>query len=302
MDNPPSAASGPILHQVGTLTYTRAGLWQVMFWMLLGVVFFQLLQMLPANAIPLQMRWAGAGDTLIGFKSSLSSLVVFFWNPVVGSLSDRHRGRLGRRRPFILWSIPLVFLGLLALGATEPAGDLLYRAIATCGLGSAVTAAGCTLTWLLVVMVVFLMFNAFLIQAYGCLVADVIPPDVMGKFSGFYRALGALASLAFNRWSLPWLDGYTFEVYAVTGVLYAVVFAVIVWRVKEGQYPPPPPKAPGGWQGAVKTYLRECFTHRFYLNFYVATFFNWASLAPMGYLVFFATSAGQPGYAETLGL
>jgi hypothetical protein len=195
---------------VGTLTYTRAGLWQVMFWMLLGVVFFQLLQMLPANAIPLQMRWAGAGDTLIGFKSTLSSLVTFLWNPVVGSLGDRHRGPLGRRRPFILWSIPPVLLGLLALGASEPAGELLYRLIAACGFGASVTAAGCTLAWLLVVMVVFLMFNAFYTQAYGCLVADVIPPDVIGKFSGFYRALGALASLAFNRWSLPWLDGHTF--------------------------------------------------------------------------------------------
>ncbi len=297
-----SVSSGPKLHQVGTLTYTRAGLWQVMFWMLLGVVFFQLLQMLPANAIPLQMRWAGAGDTLIGFKSTLSSLVTFLWNPVVGSMSDRHRGPLGRRRPFILWSIPPVFLGLLALGGSEPAGEFLYRAIAACGLGASVTAAGCTLAWLLVMMVVFMLFNAFYIQAYGCLVADVIPPDVMGKFSGFYRALGALASLAFNRWSLPWLEGYTFEVYAITGVFYAIVFAVIVWRVKEGEYPPPPPKAPGGWKGAVKTYLRECFTDRFYLNYYVATFFNWGSLAPMGYLVFFATSAGQPGYAETLGL
>lgn len=302
MTTAPSASSGPKLYQVGTLTYTRAALAQVMFWMLLGVVFFQLMQMLPANAIPLQMRWAGASDTLIGLKSSLSSLVTFFWSPVVGSVSDRHRGPLGRRRPFILWTIPPLVLGLLGLGAAEPAGELLYQALTAVGLGAAVTVAGCVLVWLMVVMVVFLLFNTFLIQAYGCLIADVIPAEVMGKFSGLYRALGALASLAFNRWSLPWLEGHAFEVYAVTAGLYAVVFAVLVWRVQEGTYPAPPPKAPGGWRGAIKTYLRECFTHPFYLTFYVATFFNWASLAPMGYLVFFATTAGQPGYAETLGL
>ena len=151
-------------------------------------------------------------------------------------------------------------------------------------------------------MVVFMLCNAFLVQAYGCLIPDVIPPEVIGKFTGFYRALGALGSLAFTRWALPWIEESTFLVYALIGGLYAVVFSLITWRVKEGDYPPPPPKAPGGRLGAFKGYLRECFTHPFYLNFYVATFFNWASLAPMAFLIFFATKAGQPGYAPTLDL
>ncbi len=111
MESPSAASPAPKTYRVGTLNYTRAALVQVMFWMLLGVVFFQLLQMLPSTALPLQLRWAGASDTLIGFKSSLSFLV-----------------------------------------------------------------------------------------------AEVIPPEVIGKFTGFYRALGALGSLAFTRWAFPWIE------------------------------------------------------------------------------------------------
>ncbi len=302
MDTPAATPPEPKLYRVGTLTYTRAALLQVMFWMLWGDFFFQLLEMLPAAAVPLQMRWEGASDTLIGLKSSLSSAVVFLWYPVVGAKSDRHRSPLGRRRPFLLWCIPPVVLCLFLLGAAKPAGALLHQALAWLGLGAQLTQAGCTLGWILVCLVVFMLFNAFLVQSYGCLVADVIPPEVIGKFSGIYRAIGALGSLAFNRWVLRWLEAYTFQVYALIGLLYAGAFCLIVWRVKEGTYPPPPPKAPGGRLGAIKGFLRESFSHPFYLNFYVMTFFNWASLAPLAYVVFFATKAGQPDYATTLGL
>lgn len=302
METPTAASSAPKSYRVGTLTYTRAALVQVMFWMLCGVFFFQLLQSLPAMVVPLQLRWEGASDTLLGFKSSLSSLVVFFWNPVVGSWSDRHRGSRGRRRPFILWSIPLMLGCLLLFALAKPGGGLVCDVLKGLGLGETLTAAGCTVAWIFVALVLFMLVNALLVQGYGCLVADVIPPDVMGKFTGFYRALGALGSLAFNRWALGWAETYTVEIYAVIGLLFAGVFLLLGWRVKEGDYPPPPPKAPGGRLGAVKGFLRECFGHRVYVTFYLATFFNWASLAPIGYLMFFATEAGQPGYAPTLGL
>ena len=206
MASPSAAPPALKTYRVGTLGYTRAALVQVMFWMLLGVVFFQLLQMLPSTALPLQLRWAGASDTLIGFKSSLSSLVAFFWYPMVGARSDRHRGPLGRRRPFLLWSIPPLSLCIILLGASAPAGVLVHQVLSWLGLGEQVTSAGCTVGWILGVMVAFMLCNAFLVQAYGCLVADVIPPEVIGKFTGFYRALGALGSLAFTRWAFPWIE------------------------------------------------------------------------------------------------
>jgi Na+/melibiose symporter-like transporter len=302
VDTPAATPPAPKIYRVGTLSYTRGALLQLMFWMLWGDFCFQLLESLPSAVIPLQLRWEGANDTLIGIKSSIASLIAFVWYPVVGSQSDRHRGRLGRRRPFLLWCIPPVILSLLLLGLAKPAGSMVHEILAGSGLGAWVTVPGCTLVWIAACFIVFLVFNAYVVQVYGCLIADVIPSEVIGKFTGFYRAVGALGSLAFHRWALGWVETHTFSVYACTGLLYAVAFSLLVWRVKEGEYPPPPPPAPGGRRGAIKGYFKECFTNRFYLNYFTVTFFHWGSLAPLSFVVFFATKAGKPDYAETLGL
>jgi MFS family permease len=296
------AVEGASLFGVGTLRYTRGALVQVMFWMLWGDFFFTLLESLPAAVIPLQLRWEGASDSLIGLLSgSLSSAIAFFWYPIVGTQSDRHRGRLGRRRPFLLWCTPPVVLGLVLLGAAKPAGALLHRVFFALGWAG-FTTAGCTIAWIGVCVVVFLLFNAYIVQVYACLIADVIPQEVMGKFTGIYRAVGAIGSLAFNRWALGCVEAYTLHVYVLIGLLYASAFFLIVWKVKEGEYPPPSPRTAGGRFGEIKRYFKESFTHPFYLNFYCLNFFFWASLAPMSFVVFYATRAGQLGYAPTLGL
>ena len=298
----PANVAGARTYRVGTLVYTRRTLLQVMFWMLWGDFFFTLREALNPSLIPLQLRWAGAGDTLIGILgTSLPSAVAFFWFPVAGTQSDRHRGRLGRRRPFLLWCTPPVVLSLILLGAAKPSGAWVHKMLGVVGWAGS-TAAGCTIAWIGVCVLVFLVFNAYILQEYACLFVDVIPQEVMGRFLGLYRAIGALGSLVFNRWMLGWAEGYTFHIYCLIGLLYAAAFLLIVWRVKEGDYPPPSPKPAGGPVGAIKGFLRESFTHRFYLNFYLVTFFSWASFVPLSFVIFFGTRAGRPDYAATLGL
>ena len=292
---------GSRLYRVGTLTYTKGALLQVVFWMLWGDFFFQLLASMP-TITPLLLRWQGASDTLIGLVSgSLSSVIAFFWYPVVATQSDRHRGRLGRRRPFLLWCTPPVVLSLVLLGAAKPAGIWLHRLLSALGGGS-FTVAGCSIAWISVCVVTFLLFNAYIVQVFACLIADVIPAEVMGKFTGIYRAVGALGSLAFNRWVLGWAEAYTFHIYLLVGLLFAGAFYLVIWNVKEGEYPPPPPRGPGGRLGAIKEYLHTSFRHPFYLNYFAVTLFHWASLVPLGFMVFFGTQAGKPGYAPSLGL
>jgi MFS family permease len=294
------AANEPKLYRVGTLTYTRGKLFQVVFWMLWGDFIFQLLESMP-TVTPLLLRWHGASDTLIGLVGSLSSVVAFLWYPVVATQSDRHRGKLGRRRPFLLWFAPPVLVSLVLLGAVKPAGVWLHGLLSALG-SDTVTVAGCSIAWIMVFVVIFLLFNAYIVQVFACLVADVIPVEVMGKFAGFYRAVGALGSLAFNRWVLGWVEAYTFHVYLLIGLLFAGAFSLIIWNVKEGEYPPPPPKTPGGPLGAIREYFQTCFRHPFYLNFFTVTLCFWTSLVPLGFVVFFGTQAGTAGYAPTLGL
>lgn len=297
----PTPLVGQKLYRVGTLTYTKAALIQVMFGMLWGDFYFQLMESLTPALIPLQLRWAGASDTLIGLLgTSLSSMIGFLLIPFIGVQSDRHRGKLGRRRPFLLWCTPPVVISLIMLGAAKPAGIWLQGLLASLGWAG-LTPEVCTIAWIAVCTVVFVIFNAYIVQVFTCLVADVIPAEVMGKFSGLYRTVGALGSLTFHRWILGFADTHIFEVYTIIALLYAAAFYLIVWRIKEGEYPPPPPKKKSGLH-SIGAYFRECFTHPFYLNYYVLTFCFYASLVPLSYVIFFGTQSGRADYAPTLGL
>ncbi|HCP06607.1 MAG TPA: hypothetical protein DIT30_05190, partial [Verrucomicrobiales bacterium] len=55
------------LYRVGSLVYGSRALMTVMFWMLLGDLCLQIMEQLPTSLVPLQLRWAQASDTLIGF-------------------------------------------------------------------------------------------------------------------------------------------------------------------------------------------------------------------------------------------
>ena len=57
--------------------------------------------------LPQLLKAAGASDLLTGLLSSTRSIEGAIIQPTVGALSDRTRGRFGRRRPFIALGIPL---------------------------------------------------------------------------------------------------------------------------------------------------------------------------------------------------
>lgn len=301
MDPHPVALRAPKLYRIGTLTYTRGALFQVMFWMLWGDFFFQLLESVTPALIPLQLRWEGASDTVIGFVGSQAALVAFCLYPFIGMQSDRHRGKLGRRRPFLLWCTPPVVLSLVLLGSAKPAGAMVHRVLAMLG-GGHLSVAACTIGWITVCYALWVIFNAYVAQVYSYMFVDVIPKEVIGKFFGLYRAVGAIGNLAFNRWALGQAEAHTLHVYVLIGLLAISAFYLIVWKVKEGEYPPPPPRKRGQRLVGMGRYFKECYTHPFYLNVYFLSFFFWSSLVPLSFIVFFATQAGQPGYAATLGL
>ena len=56
MEPSPVASATPKTYRVGTLTYTKSQLFQVMFWMLWGDFFFQLLESVTPALEPLQLR------------------------------------------------------------------------------------------------------------------------------------------------------------------------------------------------------------------------------------------------------
>lgn len=295
-----TATSSPAgTYHVGTLVYSRKALLNVLFWMLLGDFCLQLMEQLPIAMVPLQLRWVSASDALIGFLTgSLPAFLGILLNPFVGVQSDRHRGPLGRRRPFLLWSTPFVVLALFGLGFAQPVAVFLS------GVFGLASVAAFKIGWIGGCMVLFVVANTYVMQVYQFLFVDVIPAQVMGKFVGFYRALGALGTFAFHYFLFGKAETHTALIYVFAALLYAVSFVLLVWQVKEGEYPPPP-KSSGGFWAHGKVYFQECFGHPFFWKTYTLGFFFWSALVPLwAFAVFFGTrpGGGLTGYAETIGL
>lgn len=289
--------------KVGTLAYTRGALITVMFWMLWADLCLQIMEQLP-SVIPLQLKWLGASDKLIGFiKDSLPAVLTVALVPVIGMQSDRHRGKLGRRKPFLLWCTIPVVVFLVLLGFVEPITRGVHGLLTAMGAGVPPNAVGIALV--LVFAAGFFVFNLYIMQVYQYLIADVIPQEAMGTFIGLFRAIGALSVFLFNYYIFGFVEHHVWAVYTGCALLYALAFYLLVWRVKEGEYPPPDDigRERLGPVAFVSRYARECFGNAFYLKMFSIAFFYWSAYVPfMTFVVFYATRSAGDGYAPSLGV
>lgn len=288
--------------EVGTLRYTRGMLLTVMFWMLWADICLQIMESLP-GIIPLQLKWIGASDTLIGFvKDSLPAILTVAFVPVIGMQSDRHRGPMGRRSPFLFWCTPIVCLFLVLLGFADPLARSLQGVVAPLFGGVTLKALGIAL--IMVFASGFFLFNLYIMQVYQYLIADVIPQTAMGTFIGLFRAVGALGGFLFHRYLFGYAEASPAAVYSVAALVYASAFYLLVWRVREGEYPPPDAVAKQDeLLQFIRRYARECFLNRFFLKVFSIALFYWSAWVPfMTFVVFYATQTAGPEYAPSLGL
>lgn len=288
--------------KVGTLTYTRGALLTVMFWMLWADLCLQLMESLP-TIIPLQLKWLGASDKLIGFvKDSLPAALTVALVPLIGMQSDRHRGRMGRRRPFLLWCTIPVCAFLVLLGFVDPISRALYGPLSS--LSKVVTPAGLGIVLITVFAAGFFIFNVYIMQVYQYLIADVIPQEAMGTFIGLFRAVGAIGGFVFHRWIFGHAETHTPWIYVCCAALYALAFFLLIWRVKEGEYPLPDAEEqrPGPVM-FIRRYAGECFGNSYYLKMFSIALFYWSAWVPfMTFVVFYATQTAGPDYAPSLGV
>lgn len=297
-----STASGKT-YRVGTLLYTRTVLLTVLFWMLLGDLCLSIMEATVPAIVPLQLRWAGASDSTIGlFTAGIPAILSILFTPLVGVQSDRCRTRLGRRRPFILWFTPPVVISLILLGHSEELSRLAWGILPWEQWHISFDNLRVGLIGLFAST--FVIFNIYILSGYQYLFKDVIPEEVLGRFVGLYRAVGAIGGFIFNRYLFGSVETHLAAIYSGAAILYAAAFFLLAWRVKEGEYPPPEPRPQRkGLLSGAATYVRECFSHPFYLKIYTQGLCFWCAWVPfMTFIVFFSTSANKDGYAPTLGM
>jgi maltose/moltooligosaccharide transporter len=207
-------------------TRPHLSFWQIwnMSFGFLGIQFGWGLQM--ANMSPIY-KYLGASDEQIPLLWLAAPLTGFLVQPIIGALSDRTWGPLGRRRPYFLVGAILSSLALIAM----PNSSALWMA------------AG--LLWILDASINVSM------EPFRAFVADKLPEDQHGAgfaMQSFFIGVGAVVAGL-----LPWMLKNWFNVSSETGngnaippnvkisfyVGAAAFFAAVVWTVlSTKEYPP----------------------------------------------------------------
>ncbi|MBX3738763.1 MAG: MFS transporter [Candidatus Didemnitutus sp.] len=286
-------ASGPKLWRVGTLVYTTAGLIGLFCWLLWGDFGFFLKERAVQPTLQVLLKKFGASDLVLALLvSSLPQAMSLVLMPIIGYRSDRYRSKWGRRIPFLAFTVPIAFTSMVGLAFSPVLGDLLHRALGPSSPGVGPLVVGLLgLSWF-----VFEFSSLICGCLFHGLIADVVPQAVIGRFYAMFRVVGLFGNMVFAGLLLGHVEEYYFHIFLGIAFVYGLSFAVMCWRVKEGQYPEPDAVevAAERQQWAIVTYLREAFTHPYY---------RWIFLAvSLGYVMTWPISLFVYAYAPSIGM
>ncbi len=247
VDQSPTAEtrSGPRTWSVGTLTYTKGGLVNVFFWMLWGDFCLNLMDSgVWQYVIPLQLSKYGLSKEKIGFLTgTMVEIMSIFMVVIISTWSDRHRGRLGRRMPFMLYATPPLAAFLIAVGfSPEIAGWLQHtfpRYFGEFAMSSLVVGV------IAFTVIGWKFFDLFPQTVYYYLFPDVIPPKLMGRFVSLFRVCANGGTMAFSLFLMKHAEDKPGLICSLSGGLYLFAFIMLALMVKEGEYPPPEPVKKG---------------------------------------------------------
>ena len=291
-DSPPAAPS--VVRKswrAGTLTYTAGGLVVLFLWLLLGDFAWQMKERGTQPVVQVMLRQFQASDFLTGFLVlSLPAVIGIFLTPIISYHSDRHRGRWGRRIPYLLFTAPLTTLAMAGMAFSPWIGAWLNRQL---GHGP----ESLNLTVILVLGVCWTLLDIATVVAtalFGALVNDVVPRELIGRFYGLFRVVSLLAGILFNNFVIGHAREHYILILAGIGLLFGAGITLMCLRVKEGDYPPPPEPVPGQRRGfivAVKAYARDCFTKPYYLWVFAAMALAQLAFGPVNLFAIYAASS-----------
>ena len=271
-ESPNGPAEPSELHRTGTLVYTKAALTVLFFWLLWGDFCYMLMEAVTTPIMQLKFQALHASNfemgTIIG---TIPAIIYSILNPVISFRSDRYRGRLGRRIPFLLFSLPFVVTALAGLGFGSQIAFWLYGHIPFVRVISANQFA---ILMLGVLLVYFAFFNTFVNTTFWYLFNDVVPEHMMARFMSWFRTISMLTASLYNFFVFPYSGTHSTAIFVGAALLYLTGFGLMCTYIREGKYAPPPPYIGGkiGPMAAITTYAGEthAFPHYWYL--WICTF------------------------------
>ncbi|MEI6323642.1 MAG: MFS transporter [bacterium] len=256
---------------VGTLTYDKRGLWLVFFWLMWNDFSITLLEQV-TGLTGILMKDRGASYTLIATFGSVGGLLGMWINPVFSTWSDRLRTRFGRRRPILLIATPFFAVSLCAIAFMPDLYHFLMRFDGVAAILNRIPVNGEVL-FIGLASILSGLFNAVVLAIFSYYYWDVVPEIVLGRFNSLAKIITVLAGMVWSFFVVGYAEHHTKTVYIGVSVFCLSVYLLSVWRVKEGEYPPPEPRKTTNPLEPFFDYFRDCFSKPFYLWIFVGTLF-----------------------------
>ena len=263
------------LYHAGTLTYTKAALGVLFFWLLWGDFCYMLMEAVTPSIMPLKFKALEAPNIVVGLVlTTIPMSMSWVLNPVISFWSDRCRSRWGRRLPFILLSIPFLVVSLIGLAFGEQVAPHLRPILGSLVAGWSPNTLAIVIIGIL--MVIFSFFNTFVNAVYWYLFNDVVPVHLLARFMSFFRLVSLGTGAMYSYFIFPHANTHATLIFVGAGLIYFFGFGLMCLNIKEGTYPPPPENTDGrtGVVSAVKTYGMECMCHRLYWYQFVGVLFG----------------------------
>jgi MFS family permease len=258
---------------VGTLVYSRAGLAWLFTWLLWGDFCFTMMETVVPSIVPLRLRELNAPNWVMGLVLvTLPCILNVALNPIISTASDRHRGRMGRRIPFMLFTVPFVSIALCLMAYSSELGVWLHSLL---GASTGWSAAAVTVGAIAIAMGLFKFSDMFVNTVFWYFFNDVVPHNVMARFLSLFRIVGAGAGALYNYFIFQYALSHLRLIFLCVACLYLVGFTMMCLLVKEGKYPASAKLAEKKWDilRMTRTYFGECMQHRLYIYFFLHNMF-----------------------------
>ncbi len=291
--------AGRKLYRAGTLTYTPLQLVGLFAFLLTGGFCLSFIGAVQGGGLfTLSLNRFHADPVFISVVlGSIPAALNMIVCPIVSFRSDRTRSRWGRRKPYILISVPFIALAIVGVGwapyFVSPVSAMTGLSANTVGLGL------CGMF-----IVAYSFFTMFVGSVYYYLYADVVPESLIGRFNSAFYLVGSGAGVFFNFAIRDYVTDYLPWIYTFVALVVFIGFLIMCLMVREGEYPPV--KEELSPLKAAYVYFRECFaSDSFYWWFFTATAMNEVSvLCRSLYNILFATqelSIPEKSYFEIMG-